>query len=224
MTSARSVRPWMLALSAFSLLIALAPARPALAVLIELNDRVFGQDAVTFDTDTRLKWLDITLSTNRSFNDVASQFDSGGDFEGWRHATAQELFVFWDNAGIVPHVGLPTETIGFSVSPEVPVRDWVTLIGDTNNTAFDGPGGRGVVNTPFENGLLSYEARLDGCGALAPPGACRGATTFSGILLNQAAPELGHYLVRPIPEPGAALLFGIGFGVVSVATRRRRLN
>lgn len=55
----------------------------------------------TTDTVSGLDWLDVTLSVNRSYNDVSSQFGVGGDFEGWRYATGIE---FNDLAG--RHTGI----------------------------------------------------------------------------------------------------------------------
>jgi len=43
------------------------------------------------DTETQLDWLDVTLSVDRSYNDVSSQFDKGGDFSGWRFASIDEI-------------------------------------------------------------------------------------------------------------------------------------
>ena len=50
-----------------------------------------GSGAVTFDDATNLEWLDLTESIDRSFNDVSTHFGSGGDYEGWRHATTAEI-------------------------------------------------------------------------------------------------------------------------------------
>ena len=43
-------------------------ATPAAAILID-------NGTTTLDTDQNLVWLDLTESTNRSYNDVAGQFD-----------------------------------------------------------------------------------------------------------------------------------------------------
>jgi len=43
------------------------------------------------DTTSGLDWLDVTASVNRSYSDVSSQFGTGGDFDGWRYATAKEF-------------------------------------------------------------------------------------------------------------------------------------
>jgi len=43
------------------------------------------------DTETQLDWLKLTLSANRSYNDVSSQFDKDGDFSGWRYASIEEI-------------------------------------------------------------------------------------------------------------------------------------
>lgn len=72
---------------------------PARAVFISLDHSVFGLDSITLDTDSGLQWLDVNLSTNRSFNDVSSQFGSGGDFAGFRYAVQDEMFTLFGNAG-----------------------------------------------------------------------------------------------------------------------------
>lgn len=51
----------------------------------------FDHDTYTTDSLSDLDWLDVTASTNRSFNDVSSQFGTGDDFDGWRYATRVEF-------------------------------------------------------------------------------------------------------------------------------------
>lgn len=43
------------------------------------------------DTTNGLDWYDVTLSVNRTYNDVVTQFGVGGDYEGWRYASSSEL-------------------------------------------------------------------------------------------------------------------------------------
>jgi hypothetical protein len=70
--------------------------------LISVNDGVFGANSITLDTDSGLEWLDLTVTQNRSYADVANQFGSGGEFQGWRHATINDLVTLQTNAGFAP--------------------------------------------------------------------------------------------------------------------------
>ena len=54
---------------------------------------------VTTDSDSGLDWLDLTISSGRSFSDVSTQFGSNGDFEGWRYANISEVKQLLINAG-----------------------------------------------------------------------------------------------------------------------------
>lgn len=38
-----------------------------------------------------LAWLDVTFTTDMSFNDVSAQLGAGGTHEGWRYATGDEF-------------------------------------------------------------------------------------------------------------------------------------
>jgi hypothetical protein len=51
----------------------------------------FDHDTYTTDSISGLDWLDVTASTNRSYNDISSQFGTGKDFYGWRYATGVEF-------------------------------------------------------------------------------------------------------------------------------------
>jgi hypothetical protein len=65
-----------------------APA--AQAVLLEVDLNTPGDALVTRDTATGLDWLDLTESTNLSFDQVEA--DVGGFIsDGWRHATGAEV-------------------------------------------------------------------------------------------------------------------------------------
>ena len=54
----------------------------------------------TYDPNTGLRWLDVNLSADRSYNDVSSQFGVGGDFAGYRYASGNEVSTLFRDAGI----------------------------------------------------------------------------------------------------------------------------
>lgn len=91
-------------LAALSVLLLSAPATAAL----QSGDSVHGIDSITLDTLTGLSWLDVTLTKGRSYNDVASKFGAGDEFEGFRHASATDITQLFQNAGIPNVLGGPT--------------------------------------------------------------------------------------------------------------------
>ena len=89
-------RAWVL--HAFMIVVALSCLfKQAEAALISANDPVFGNDSLTIDTGTRLAWLDLAFTNGRSFDDVSSELGVGGEFEGYRYATRDEVFSFFAN-------------------------------------------------------------------------------------------------------------------------------
>ncbi len=74
---------------------AAAPAHAVLLSVADVTGAFGGADVVTFDDVNNVEWLDLTQSTGRSFGDVAGEFGAGGDFAGWRHATAFELSILF---------------------------------------------------------------------------------------------------------------------------------
>ncbi len=188
---------------------------PAKAALISLNDPVFGVDSITRDTDTNLEWLDVPLSQGRTFIDVAGEFGSGGQFEGFRYANAANFETLVLNAGI--------PAINVTVTGDLtPFTNLIDLLGATSfqgsnpqtlGFLSDPAGSQSRVNGDldffFSNGVPAYQANTL---------ISRGETvSFSTV---------GHYLVRsvPVPEPSSTLGF-FTFGILgSGLTLKRKLK
>tara|TARA_R110002167_G_scaffold365832_2_gene591567 strand:+ start:2461 stop:3186 length:726 start_codon:yes stop_codon:yes gene_type:complete len=89
---------------------------------------IIDNDSYFTDTETGLIWLDVSITVNRSFNDISSQFIPGGEFDGWRYATGVEfnnLLSSW--TGVASISSGRTETTGTTPS----VDGLVTLFGST---------------------------------------------------------------------------------------------
>ncbi len=110
-------------------------------MLVSADDPVFGVGSITLDTATGLEWLDLAFSVNRSFDDVSANFGPGGDFEGFRYATAAELITLYTNAGIVN-----VDTNVFEAVNYVPVRNLLDLTGETWLGTGSGPFAGGFVS------------------------------------------------------------------------------
>ena len=68
------------------------------AAIVSL-DSSFGVDTITRDTDTGLEWLDLTVTMNRTYQDVSAAFGAGQEFEGWRYASYSEVSSLLDASG-----------------------------------------------------------------------------------------------------------------------------
>ena len=82
-------------------------ASPSNAILISADLNTSGDGLLTFDDRTSLEWLDAPLSLSRSYNDLigldgSNEFALGGDFEGFRLASTDEVkSLFVDTLGIL---------------------------------------------------------------------------------------------------------------------------
>jgi len=135
-----------------------------MAVLISVDDPIFGVDSITRDTVTGLDWLDVTASLGRSFHDVNNEFGPGGDFEGWRYAIESELVTLFLTSVGVPFLGslMNTDPLypsflaslnGFSYFGSV-----LTPAGGGTNALFrddDPPAEVGFAGAGFSTGMVS---------------------------------------------------------------------
>jgi len=82
-----------------------------------LNDAVFGSRAIVHDDITGLDWLRLPLTGTKSYNDMtgadgSSEFEAGGQFAGFRHATMAEVKQLWVDAGIPADYFYETDSSG----------------------------------------------------------------------------------------------------------------
>jgi len=76
------------------------------------NSAIIDNGAYTTDTATGLDWLDLTTTSNRTFNDVNGNLGAGGEFEGWRYATYSDITTFLNTFGGVVLNGWHTANNG----------------------------------------------------------------------------------------------------------------
>ncbi len=195
----------------------------------------------TADTATGLDWLDVTLSQGRSYDDVANQFGSGGDFEGWGFATTAQFVTLLVNA-----TGLSTTEIanplGYVLSNSDKAHDIVTLLGNTCvdpactsswdirytygwvKLPSDGHQGDGYGETAI---IFDYHDFINGWGqdprtvyGYGPdyPGDGRHSPT------SAESTNLGSFLIRTstVPIPAAVWLFGSSLlGLIGFSKRKK---
>lgn len=180
---------------------------PAHAALIDNGD-------FTTDSTTNLQWLDLTLTRGRSYNDVASQFGAGGEFEGWRHATFSDLNTLFVSLGY---------SANYLSSPATPgMLANILLFGITQSRAVP-TGAAGVFDdsasgsSPSDVGwaILHTEADISNLD---------GATIVNDEFTADTASFLqGNWLIRStateISEPGTALIMALG--IMGIYFRRR---
>jgi hypothetical protein len=200
-------------LRAASIVMALSPTTIASAALLEADDPVFGPGAITRDADTGLDWLDLRQSKLRWFDDVSSQFGDGGDFEGFRYATAAELNVlFYSSAGI-------SGPRNNSCPGEEAVRDLMALVGETH-----GEFGFSASGALYDDTLDGVDPTVAGYAVLVKGNVMgfdcpsTGSSTGSRITPDEGpgiASSRNSWLVRTIPEPSTLLLGIVALGVIS---------
>ncbi|NET46994.1 PEP-CTERM sorting domain-containing protein [Okeania sp. SIO2B3] len=204
---------------AIGTILCLTWSAPVKAALISLDDFVFGAGSITRDTDTNLEWLDVHLSQDRTFIDVAGEFGVGGEFEGFRHANVAEFETLVLNAGIP---GINTVVTGNLT----PFTDLINLLGATS-FQDNNPETLGFLSDPTNN-QLRINGDLDFLFFSGVP--AYEANTLIARNESISFSTVGHYLVRSasvhsVPEPSTIFgLLAVGGLGLSLKANKRRTN
>lgn len=190
------------------LLIATLPATSGLAALQLINDPSLPASAdganITRDTDTQLEWLDVDVTSGRTFEDLtgadgSDEFGPGGDFEGWRYATRFEL-TGAVNGPQEPSLyrSLGVSPFGFSsIGGYTQARSLITIAGCFGSCAQYGyTSGNLLQNDRVTPAVASMEA-------FRSQGQDWGRSATNGLPIffppnDTFAVEQGNWLVRPV--------------------------
>lgn len=71
---------------------------PANAALTSADWLAPGDKLITRG-DNGLEWLDISVTSGLSFNEVLAQLGPGGTFAGWQIASSAQIEDLWTSAG-----------------------------------------------------------------------------------------------------------------------------
>lgn len=219
-----------------SALIALAFVQQAGATLVTQ-----GTDIV--DTGTGLEWLNLGQSLGYTFDQVSSQFATGGKFEGYRYATAAEVQAVFVEFGIP--LTTPAEYNGKAAVPVAAgIVAFENLFAAPNTSFFDGlvadtvPGdpdshqlffGSGTgsdvapenahasIFSSFPTDPTTYAANVyEGAYDIAVGKDQRLAYANSSFLVKEVP------AVAAVPEPTTSALTLLGLAMLTVGVRRRQ--
>jgi len=83
----------------FALLILFLFSNESNATIISTDWLSNNDNLITQDTVNELEWLDLTVTTNNSYNDINEKLKVGGELSGWRYATILEAEYFLNELG-----------------------------------------------------------------------------------------------------------------------------
>lgn len=135
-------------------------------------DSEFGVDTITYDTDTGLRWLDVTVTQGLSYSDVVAQMGVDGTYEGWRYATVEEFDQLIVNFGYIAQNPCPFYsgvTLHCDTSNNIGgqgelIEGIILTLGDIfpNSSDIDKLNGFQVLGAGYTRGILGTQYRLQG--------------------------------------------------------------
>ena len=182
-------------------------APPAQALLYLTGDASFGPNSITVDTSTGLGWLNLADTSGLSYQQVLSDTQPGGMFNGFRFATVEEVLGLYSSAGIPGTGYYPLST------PAIP--SLFSLIG-TSGIINGQPGMLALSGTPsVTGGYCAPAIYAVGINAVEQYWANDGGVNAGGTAYGSTSsyPELSSWLVKAVPEPMDASLFISGIAV-----------
>lgn len=180
-----------------------------------------GDQKLTFDTRTRLEWLDLTETTGRSISSILA---GHGDWvnNGFRYATGTEVYSLLESAGVAENMDRYGAVSGGTVAESNNLFSLENLIGTTykNNPDQYTVYGWFLDNPGNIRGSYSYLSTI-------PGQQYQTRVYYSGGLLNTSDSLIGSFLVREVAEatavtePATIWLIGSALGGFSMIRRRR---
>ncbi len=175
---------------------------------------------ITRDVDNNLEWLDWTLTTSRSFNNVSVDLGTGKPLEGWRYASGVEL------RDLAISAGVPAALIDAFGPLNTAATALANALGITNSSSqwtaaiFDDIGQN--PNTHRLGGVQIGSASLSSTIVDVPNDPTK---FFNQHWLDTSALfTVGSALVRDgdtIPEPGTLALLALGVAGIGFGRRRK---
>ena len=167
---------------------------PASAALIDNGTSMI-------DTSTNLEWLDLDQTLGQTWN----QANAGNP--GWVHATTGQVDTMFANAGFLlgPNINDPSNDPAANLL--------LSILGCTQFCGTVNATGRGFA----EFGAGSYRPNYHNGGL----GSGYATISLFSASFDLADTTSGNYMVRVIPEPGTAVLFGLGLTIMAAVRRRR---
>jgi len=174
-----------------------------------------GDGLLTADSDTGLLWLDWSHTASRSYNNVSSNLGSGGEFEGFRYATEDEIRTLYANAGAVTIAPID----GYDLANAPALELLRSLVGSTF-----GSGAEAIYNLPGSS--AENPSATPDYGGNGPYHMGTAFNVQSGQIAvrwinfddSHAESWMGHALVM-IPAPGTITL-ALASGLISMRRRR----
>jgi hypothetical protein len=170
---------------------------------------------LSLDTSTDFEWLDLSLSTAISYNAMIAQLGPAGLFEGFQHASNQQVVDLWTNLGL-PSGSFP----GISTVNDggVSADSAIDLLSQTgiNATFRLTQGTTTSIVAPGNHRVLTIRHNL-------PPTM---STTLGNGGLGDATVggEIGHWLYRdrsPVPEPSTLVILAMTVAAAGAIRRHR---
>lgn len=177
-----------------------------------------GDSLITRDTTSGLNWLDLTVTTGMSYNEVFGELMlEGGRLEGYRFATSDEVISLWAQFGINLSSGVQN-----IITPSISnVETASSYLGNTvSSVSPDYTGSIGMLHTEWGPDLVNSAGafNFEGSSFLEGIGA-------RGVFFDTGSDFIGTYLVSqsPVPLPASIWLFFTGLiALVSFSINKRQ--
>lgn len=191
-------------------------ASSANAALVSRDLYSAGDGLITYDTVSKLEWLDVAQTAGRSWNDVSGQFGADGDFAGWSYASRNQTIALYRQLGFNPDFDFRPNDPSFRSSYD-------TLIGLFGGEKTSAPGVytfRALFGDPYSPTNIGYVPYID----MQVNDQSVGG--YFHVETSEASANMLHFnshLVRSeVPLPAALWLMGSGLAMLAGLKRRAK--